>query len=183
MPLSANPPVRHFAVLIAVFSAAFFVASNAAAQDTAQGAQDPDGPSLEVRTDQVAPWPRFGLSVDLVRPWLGDYRITLHAMPTRFLGARVEAGFRHEAELALVVKTAMDLRPMGRSFDGVLVSVGAEYRQATSERTHELLLVVEAGYSLVWRGLYVSAALGAGHDVMGQRGFRPTGHLSAGWVF
>lgn len=177
-PLFHNT-IRCFGVL-ALISASLAFSVEALAQPALN---DSEAPSLEVHTDQASPWPRFGLSVDLLRPWLGDYRLTLHAMPSRFIGARIEGGFRNEAEIAFVGKVGADFRPMGRSFDGVLLTVGAEYRQGTSKREQEFIVLAEGGYSIMWKGLYVSAAVGVGANVLGQGGIRVTGHLSAGWVF
>ncbi|MFK7998460.1 MAG: hypothetical protein AB8H86_02645 [Polyangiales bacterium] len=122
----------------------------------AQSVQD-EAPSLALSTDQSAPWQRFALTLDIIAPIWGEYTLSLHAMPSRYLGARVSGGFRSGESRTFLGAAHLDIRPLGRSFDGLLLTLGATYEEG-AERIFGG--GAEVGYAFTWRSLLFEASTG-----------------------
>ncbi len=145
----------------------------------AQRLDPASAPSQALETDQAAPWLRWGLSIDGLAPIWNEYVVTGHAMPSRYAGFRLSGGYRRGENASFLLRGALDIRPMGHSFDGLLLSVGAGW-----EGGRRVVGIAEAGYSVSWRGLFVSLAAGIHIDRQnGDWRAEPRARLSVGWTF
>lgn len=142
----------------------------------AQGEEEP--PTLALSTDQSAPWQRFALTMNIIAPIWGEYTLSLHAMPSRFAGVRVSGGFRSGDVRTFVGATHLDIRPLGRSFDGLLLTLGATY-----ERGVDRLFGGEAevGYAFTWRSLLFEASAGVHWNRRDE--WTPRARLAVGLAF
>ena len=142
-----------------------------------EGAQH--GPSLALSTDQSAPWQRFALTMDIVGPIWGEYSLSLHAMPSRFVGVRMSGGFRTgEDARTFIGGASLDVRPFGRSFDGLLLTLGMTYEEG-AERIFGG--DAEVGYAFTWRSLLFEAAAGARWNPQDE--WAPRARLAVGLAF
>lgn len=116
-----------------------------------------ESPSLALSTDQSAPWQRFALTMDIIAPIWGEYTLSLHAMPSRFLGVRVSGGFRGGEVRTFVGGAHVDVRPLGRSFDGLLLTLGVTYEEGVEQTFGG---GAEVGYAFTWRSLLFEASAG-----------------------
>ena len=166
---------------VALLLASLIPARAFADDTTSRGAYDESGPSLAARGDRSAPWQHFALSTNVLAPIWNEYGLALHAMPSRFVGGQLEFAYRRGDDSGFVGRLAVDLRPMGRSFDGLSVMFGAAY-EGRSER--RIGVFADAGYSMTWRGILVGASIGVELQLNEQiHVFRPRGAIRAGWAF
>ncbi|MFT5359262.1 MAG: hypothetical protein ACI9KE_006505 [Polyangiales bacterium] len=156
-----------FAITLLTFSPV------ALAQETEE-----ESPSLALSTDQSAPWQRFALTMDIIAPIWGEYTLSLHAMPSRFAGARVSGGFRSGETRTLIGSAWVDVRPFGRSFDGLLLTLGVTYEEGA-----ERLFGggAELGYAFTWRSLLFEASAGVLWNPRDE--WAPRARLAAGLAF
>ena len=141
-------------------------------------AQATEEPSLALSTDQSAPWQRFALTMDILAPVWGEYTLSLHAMPSRFAGVRVSGGFRGGEARSFVGGASVDVRPFGRSFDGLLFTLGMTYEEG-AERIFGG--GAEVGYAFTWRSLLFEASAGVRWNPRDE--WAPRARIAAGLAF
>lgn len=117
--------------------------------------------------------------MNIVAPIWGEYTLSLHAMPSRFVGVRASGGFRAgEDTRTFIADASLDLRPFGRSFDGLLVTLGVTYEEGARR-----LFGAEAelGYAFTWRSLLFEAAAGVRWNPRDK--WAPRARLAVGLAF
>lgn len=99
-------------------------------------------------------------------------------MPSRFAGVRVSGGFRTGENRTFIGSAALDVRPLGRSFDGLLLTLGMTYEEG-AERVFGGS--AEVGYAFTWRSLLFEASAGVIWNPRDE--WAPRARLAVGLTF
>lgn len=174
-----------FCVICYVLASPTEVRADDRGVDTRMG--DLEAPALSTRSEPEVSWPRLWVAIDALSSAFNRYRLVGAVGIKRFVGVRLDATWRRGQRHRFGVGTGVELWPMGRGTDGVLVVASGRVVFDGHERGGFVQGGLELGYRWIWRGLAMGLTIGAVSrttfgDLVSTR-FAPTAEATVGWSF